>query len=187
MKLRSLSSLLALGLMACAGPMLAPSEAHALGKGKQFPELKTVEYVDVNRYLGKWYEISAIELWFEKGCKGVTANYSLLPDGKLRVINTCYKDSLDGELKVANGKAKIVDTESNSKLKVTFFWPFYGDYWIIELGENYEYAVVGSPDRETLWVLSRTPTMDPTVYAGILDRMSAKAFDVTQLRMMEHR
>ncbi len=187
MKLHSLTGLLSLTLLACAGPMLSPSDAHALGKGKEYPELKTVEYVDVNRYLGRWFEISAFELWFEKGCKGVTADYSLLPDSRIRVVNSCYKGSLDGKLKVANGKARVVDTETNAKLKVSFFWPFSGDYWILELGTHYEYAVVGSPDRETLWVLSRSPVMDPAVYAGILDRMSAKAFDVSRLRMMEHR
>jgi apolipoprotein D and lipocalin family protein len=167
--------------------MLSSSDAHALGKGKEHPELKTVDYVDLNRYLGRWYEISAFELWFEKGCKGVTADYSLLDNGRIRVVNSCYQGSLDGKLKVANGKARVVDTETNAKLKVSFFWPFSGDYWILELGANYEYAVVGSPDRETLWVLARAPTMAPSVYAGILDRMSAKAFDVSKLRLMEQK
>jgi apolipoprotein D and lipocalin family protein len=162
------------------------SDAHALGNGRALPELKTVPYVDLTRYLGKWYEISAFELWFEKGCKGVTAQYSLLQDGRIRVINSCFQGSLDGKLKIANGKAKVVDTTTNAKLKVSFFWPFSGDYWIIDLGENYEYAVVGSPDRKTLWVLSRAPTIDPTTYAGILDRASAQGFDVSKLRLMEH-
>jgi len=173
-----------IALLALVATLATSAQAFALGKGKQFPELTTVSHVDLNRYLGKWYEISAIELWFERNCYGVTANYSLLDDGRIKVVNTCNKGSLDGQLKVANGKAKVVDKESNSKLKVTFFWPFYGDYWIVELGENYEYAVVGSPDRESLWILSRTPTMDEATYAGILDRMAAKAFDVSRLRKM---
>ena len=184
MKFRTLSTLAA--AIAVMTTMLATSSnAFALGKKKEFPELKTAPYVDLNRYLGRWYEISAIELWFERDCYGVTANYSLNDDGSVNVINTCRKGSLQGEEKIANGKAKVVDKESNSKLKVSFFWPFAGDYWIIELGENYEYAVVGSPDRESLWILSRTPTMSADVYAGILDRLSARAFDVSRLRKME--
>lgn len=183
--MKSFKAVFSFGLAALIAVTTLASQAHALGKHKQFPELKTASQVDINRYLGKWYEISAIELWFERNCYGVTANYSLLDDGKIRVLNTCRKGSLDGKEKIAKGKARVVDSASNSKLKVSFFWPFEGDYWIIELGENYEYSVVGSPDRESLWILSRTPTMDPTVYAGILDRMSANAFDVSRLRKME--
>jgi len=178
-------SWIVLGLFATLCLGATSSSAFAFGKHKQFPPLETVAKVDLNRYLGKWYEISAIELWFERNCYGVTANYSLLDDGRIRVLNTCIKGSLQGKLKEAKGKARVVDAETNAKLKVSFFWPFEGDYWVLELGENYEYAVVGSPDRESLWILSRTPTMAPEVYAGILDRMSAKAFDVTRLRKME--
>ena len=146
--------------------------------GKKQPELQTVPFVDVQRYMGVWYEIARIDQTFEKGCTGVTAEYALQDDGSVSVKNTCHQDRLEGPIKVANGNAKVVDTATNAKLKVTFFWPFCGDYWIVELGENYDYAVVGSPDRDYLWILSRTPRMDPKLYDAIIERRAAQGFPV---------
>jgi apolipoprotein D and lipocalin family protein len=89
--------------------------------------------------------------------------------------------SASGKLRSAKGKAWVVDKQSNAKLKVSFFWPFAGDYWVIDLGENYEYAVVGHPDRKYLWVLSRTPEMDENVYQAILDRLQKQEYDTSKL------
>jgi len=147
-------------------------------------EVRTVPYVDLNRYLGRWYEISSIPQKFAKGCTGTRATYSALSDGKIDVLNECFLNTLDGKLKQAHGKAIVVDTETNSKLKVSFFWPFYGDYWIIDLGANYEYAAVGSPDRKYLWILSRTTTMNEQTYNDILARLVTQGFDVTRLEKM---
>ena len=144
-------------------------------------ELKTVDHVDIARYMGTWYEISRYTQHFERGLVAVTATYSILPNGKVRVVNQGHKNTINGKIKIANGKARVIDTVTNAKLKVTFFWPFSGDYWIIDLGKNYEYAVVGHPKRTYLWVLSRTPVMDESVYNGILERLKAKGYDVSKL------
>ena len=151
--------------------------------GRELPELQTVPKVELSRYLGRWYEIARFEQRFQKGCVGVTATYSQRPDGKIDVLNECKLYRLDGEHKLAQGWAKVADHKTNSKLKVTFFWPFFGDYWIIELGENYEYAVVGAPGRDYLWILSRTPEMDEAVYDGLVEKIKTKhLFDVTKLQ-----
>jgi apolipoprotein D and lipocalin family protein len=145
------------------------------------PELKTVEFVDVKRYMGTWFEIAKLPQRFEKGLVGGTANYSLLPNGKVRVVNSGYKEDFNGKLKKAKGKAWVVDTATNAKLKVSFFWPFAGNYWIIELGSSYEYAVVGDESRKYLWILSRTPQMDEKVYNELLKRVQDKGFDTSKL------
>lgn len=145
------------------------------------PELKTVDSVDVKRYMGTWFEIAKLPQRFEKGLVGITANYSLLPDGKVRVINSGYKEDFNGKLKTIKGKAWEADTATNAKLKVSFFWPFAGNYWILELGKDYEYAVVGEESRKYLWILSRTPQMDEAVYNELLKRVQDKGFDISKL------
>jgi len=142
--------------------------------------LQTVSSVDLDRYVGKWYEISRYPNKFQKECASdTTAEYTLAKDGKIKVVNSCRKS--DGKLKQSKGTAKVVDKKSNAKLKVTFFWPFYGDYWIIDLGKDYEYAVVSEPKREYLWILSRTPSMAPEQYSEILSKLSEKGFDTSRL------
>lgn len=144
-------------------------------------ELKTVEHVDVERYMGTWYEIAKFPQRFENGLVGVTATYTLLPNGKVRVLNSGHEGSFGGKLRTARGKAWIIDAKTNAKLKVSFFWPFAGNYWILELGKDYEYAVVGDPSRKYLWILSRTPQMDGTDYDGLLKRLQDMGFDISKL------
>lgn len=144
--------------------------------------LDTVEHVELSRYIGLWYEIARLPQPFEDGCVGVTAQYAVKSDGDIDVLNTCHDKTLDGKTNIAHGSAYIADKSTDAKLKVTFFWPFYGDYWILELGQDYEYAVVGSPDRKSLWILSRTPIIADELYKGIMDRMSAKGFDLTEFK-----
>lgn len=142
---------------------------------KKKDELRVVDSVDLSRYVGTWYEIARLPNSFQKKCAdSVTANYTLRADGKVGVVNRCRKPS--GEYTTAKGKAKIVDKQTNAKLKVTFFWPFYGDYWILDLGQNYEYAVVGDPSRKYLWILSRTPRMDEGLYQQLLSKMADRGF-----------
>ncbi len=144
--------------------------------------LTTVPSVDLQRYLGKWYEIARYPNRFEKACvSDVTANYSLREDGKVQVVNACRKSN--GELKESKGYAKIVEGSNNAKLRVTFFWPFFGNYWIVDLDSNYRYAVVSEPKREYLWVLSRTPVMDEKQYQAILQRIRELGFDTNRLIM----
>jgi len=144
--------------------------------------VRTVDYVDLNRYLGTWYEIASFPQSFQEGCVATTANYALKPNGRIAVRNECRIDSLDGNLKTANGTARVVDRTSNAKLKVTFFWPFSGDYWIIDLDPEYRWAVVGDPSREYLWILSRTPQLDETLYQEIVARTAREqGYDVSKL------
>ena len=143
--------------------------------------LATVPSVDLEKYMGKWYEISSFPQSFQKGCHCTVAEYAMTDKGYVRVVNTCRKDSAEGKVKTANGKAFVVEGSHNSKLRVQFFWPFRGDYWIIDLAPDYTYAVVGDPSRKYLWILCRTPQMDETLYRGIVDRAAAKGFDITKL------
>ncbi len=141
--------------------------------------LQTVSSVDIERYLGKWYEIAAIPQRFQRGCAATTAEYSLRDDGKIDVLNVCRLE--DGSIKRARGKAWVVD-ETNAKLKVRFFWPFTGDYWIIELAEDYSYAVVGHPDRDYLWILSRTAEMSPALHEMLMQTIETKhGYDVSKI------
>jgi apolipoprotein D and lipocalin family protein len=144
--------------------------------------LRVVPYVDLKQYIGEWYEISRYPNSFQKGCVGSQATYKLREDGNIDVVNRCYGGSFSGKLREAKGKAWVVDSSTNAKLKVSFFWPFSGDYWIIELGKNYEYAVIGHPKRKYLWILSRNRTMDSIVYDGILHRLkTVHNYDTSRL------
>lgn len=166
----------------CLGPLilLALLSNDAWPK---LPLLACVPHVDLNRYLGTWYEIATIPQRFQRGCTGVTATYSLLPDGKIKVVNACFKDSLSGSFKSVTGKAWVVDRASNAKLKVQFFWPFSGDYWIIDLDTvNYHYAVVGHPQRKYLWVLCRQPQMEEALYRELLVRIAAQGYDLSLIK-----
>lgn len=147
--------------------------------------LETVEHVDLQRYTGTWYEIASFPQRFQRGCHGTTATYSLRQDGDIDIVNRCRKDSLSGPEAISRGRAWVVDHQTNAKLKIQFFWPFSGDYWIIQLGENYEYAVVGHPSRKYLWILSRTPRMDEARYAAILDRLKEQGYDLSPLQRIE--
>ena len=143
-------------------------------------DLEVVQSVDLTRYVGRWYEIARLPNSFQKKCADtVSANYTMAADGKIEVVNQCRKAS--GEYATARGEAKIVDKKTNAKLKVTFFWPFYGDYWILDLGPNYEYAVVGDPDRKYLWILSRSPRMDEALLEQLLQKMAAKGFNTEMM------
>jgi len=148
-----------------------------------YQPLDVVAHVDLEKYLGKWYEISSFPQSFQKGCNCTTAEYIKTEDDYIRVLNSCRKDSPTGELKTAEGKAFLTDDKSNAKLRVQFFWPFRGDYWIIDLAEDYSYAVVGHPNREYLWILCRTPKMDKSIYDAILERTKSKGFDITKLNI----
>jgi apolipoprotein D and lipocalin family protein len=144
----------------------------------EFSTLEVVPHVELEKYLGKWYEIAHLPAKFQEGCNETTATYTLLKDGGISVLNQSIKN---GKKKQAKGKAKVVDRNSNAKLKVTFFWPFYGDYWIIKLGNTYDYAVVGTPNREYLWILNRTPKMDEKLYSQLIEFAKSKGFDIARL------
>jgi apolipoprotein D and lipocalin family protein len=147
----------------------------------RLPPLETVEHVELGRYLGTWYEIASFPQWFQRGCTATTATYTLRDDGRIDVLNACRKGSLDGELATAKGLAKVVDRVTGARLEVSFFRPFWGDYWIIDLGRDYEYAVVGHPSRDYLWILSRTPALPEATSRAILARLQAQGYETARL------
>lgn len=141
----------------------------------------TVKNVDLNKYTGLWYEISKIPNRFQKHCvSGTTAEYKLMQDGRIEVINSCIDE--DGERDMAEGVARVVDKNSNAKLEVSFFsilgWrPVWGDYWIIGLDENYRWVVVGTPDRKYGWVLSRTKELDAETLSTVQKILTEQGYD----------
>ncbi|NTV13036.1 MAG: lipocalin family protein [Desulfobulbaceae bacterium] len=143
--------------------------------------LTTVSQVDLNRYLGEWYEIARYPNRFQDNCPASKATYTLRSDGRITVLNECWDADYNQMLRSVRGTARVVDPTSNAKLKVTFFWPFSGDYWIIDLGKEYQYAVVGHPERKYLWILGREKTMDGTLYQEIVTRLAAQDYDPTRL------
>lgn len=150
------------------------------------PPMRVAPSVDLNRYAGKWFEIARLPNRFQRACASdTTATYTLRPDGKIRVVNQCRQP--DGTLKSAKGTARVASAkEPNTKLKVTFFWPFYGNYWIIDLDPEYRWAVVGEPGRGYLWVLSRNPTIEETTLAGILERAKQQGYELGPLLRTKH-
>lgn len=151
------------------------------GCGSSHPALETVASVDLDKYAGLWHEVASFPQKFQEGCHCTTANYTKSEEGFIIVENRCNKDSISGEESYIQGKAFIQEGTNNAKLSVQFFWPFKGDYWIIDLDSSYSYAVVGHPNRNYLWILSRTPFMDENQYRDIVKRTADKGFDVTKL------
>lgn len=139
----------------------------------------TVSNLDVNRFMGSWYEIARYEHSFEKGMTHVKANYSLLPDGTIRVLNSGMKN---GKKKEIEGKAiKKKGSNSNSKLEVSFFLWFYSDYFVFELDDNYQYAVIGSSSDKYLWILSRTPQLPQSTINDLLIKIKKRGYDTSKL------
>ena len=149
----------------------------------EYDTLEVVPHVDLEKYLGKWFEIAHLPARFQEGCSETTATYALSKNGSISVLNECRRK---GKVTQAKGKAKVVDKTTGAKLKVTFFWPFYGDYWIIKLGNDYDYAVVGTPNRKYLWILNRTPQMDDKLFSQLIEFVKSKGFDVGSLIKTSH-
>jgi apolipoprotein D and lipocalin family protein len=167
----------------CAAILPLVSFGCGIFGSSDYPPLETVASVDVDRYCGLWYEIASLPVSQQKGCRCTTAEYSKIDATTIRVVNRCIKD--DGE-DSATAKAFVVDGSGNAKLRVQFFWPFRGDYWIVELAPDYSYAVVGVPNRKYFWILSRTKTMDGTLLDQILGRLKANGFDVSRAQRTVH-
>jgi len=145
--------------------------------------VQTVPHVDLKKYAGKWYEIASYPNRFQKGCHCTTATYSLSDKGYVIVENRCNRDSINGKLSYIQGKAFIVKNSENAKLKVQFFWPFRGDYWIIDLARDYSYAVVSDPSKKYLWILNRKPKMNDNTFQNILAKLKEKGFDLAKLKL----
>jgi apolipoprotein D and lipocalin family protein len=181
-RVRFLLGLLTVTLLAaCASPG-APAASAAL------PPLKTVAQVDLQRYLGTWYEIARMPFGIQdRNCaRATSATYSARDDGAIDVLNRCQR--ADGTVFAAAGLATVVDRTSNARLEVTFLprWLRWlpvgrGDYWVIELAPDYSYVVVGEPQRRYLWILARTPTLDAATLRGIVARLPAHGYDPARL------
>jgi len=141
---------------------------------------------DVNRYLGKWYEIARLDHGFESGLEQVTAQYSFRRDGGLRVVNRGF-DVASGQWRVAEGKAYFIDDTRTGRLKVSFFGPFYGSYNIIALDQSgYRYALVCGPDTSYLWILARSPDLDKSIVEELVAHAADLGFDTRQLIYVRH-
>jgi len=149
------------------------------------PPPEVVKHVSLEKYAGTWFEIARLPNRFQKGCTHTTATYTPRKDGKIGVENTCRKEK-SGQEKTISGSAKVVDPATGAKLKVTFLWPLTGDYWILDLADDYSFAAVGTPDRNYLWILSRSPQMQAEEYAQLLSRMKNQGFRVEQLIKTKH-
>jgi apolipoprotein D and lipocalin family protein len=173
----------ALALMAggccCGGGVLGLGSLLGIGYVLQLPDV--VPYVDLTRYVGKWYEIAHYPTAFQADCGSSTAEYTAQDDGTIKVFNTCL--AADGSVvSTIEGTASVVDPKTNAKLAVRFpNVPIPAPYWIIDLGTDYEYAVVSDPFRLTLFILSRTPTLDSATLDGIKSRLVDQGYDPEQL------
>lgn len=143
--------------------------------------------VDLNRYVGLWYEIARYENGFERGCEAVTAEYALRDDGLVSVLNSCRQGAVDGPVKTSEGKAKIVPASDNAKLKVSFFGPFYvGDYWVLDRADDYSWSIVGEPSGRYLWLMSRTAQPSDATRAAIMERTRSLGYDLSLVRDTKH-
>jgi apolipoprotein D and lipocalin family protein len=168
----TLSASVAMLLSGCAA--LGPR--HPVGNVAVPEPARTVE---LQRYLGRWYEIARYEQSFQRDCEAVTADYSLREDGMIRVLNTCRKP--DGRITNATGRARIVDPATNAKLKVSFFGPFFGDYWVLDHAEDYSWAIIGEPSGRYLWLLAREATPPTSSIDALIARAATLGYDTSQL------
>ena len=143
--------------------------------------------VDLDRYLGKWFELARHENRFEKGMDAVTAEYSLDEDGTILIVNSGSQNGPRGERSSAEGHAIVADKATNAKLKVSFFGPFYvGNYWVLDHGDDYDWAIVGEPSGRYLWVLAREARPERAAAEAILSRVEALGYDRWALRVTRH-
>ena len=182
-------ALAALLLSACVGPL-----AGSPGPVGNAAVPQPAKPVEMQAYLGKWYEFARYEAPFQKGCEAVTAEYSLRdpgdPDTAIRVVNSCRKGALDGESDQSTGKAKVVEGSDGAKLKVSFFGPFYGDYWVLDRGEAgadglYDWSIVGEPSGRYLWMLTREAQPDAELRAMLERRVKELGYDWNLVRMTQ--
>jgi apolipoprotein D and lipocalin family protein len=146
----------------------------------------TVSEFELDRYLGTWYEVARLDHRFERGMSDVTANYSMRDDGGVSVVNRGFEESKD-EWTSANGKAYFVGDSNVGELKVSFFGPFYGGYNIIELDkDDYQYSLVAGPDRDYLWILSRSAELDPEVMSALVEKAKSLGFPTDELIYVDH-
>ena len=176
--MKPLSLLLAIGIGTLSGACV-PLEKLPVGNAN-VPEPS--KPVDLSRYLGKWYEQARYEANFQAGCEAVSAQYALKPDGHVSVINSCRQGSPSGALKRSEASARVVEGSKGTKLKVTFFWPFEGDYWVLDRAPDYSWSIVGEPSGRYLWILTRSPAITPQQYSTLVGRAKTLGYNTALLR-----
>ena len=150
----------------------------------ELPPLKPVAHLELERYMGDWFVYAHIPYALEKGKVGTLDRYAMRPDGKIDNIFLFRKGSLDAPLQAWNGVAWVHDRKSNAEWRVQFVWPLRVPYLVIDLDPDYQWSVVGYPNRKLAWVLSRQPTLDAKTYAGILERLAGQGYDTSLLRQV---
>lgn len=150
--------------------------------GKQKPLLQTAPGVDLQRYMGTWHSIASFPKFFERGCRCTRAEYSLMQDGRVKVVNSCIRD---GERDKAEGVARLRTPGDPSRLEVSFFGPFWGEYSILYVDPQYQQALVGTRDRDSLWILARKKHIDEEALQRLKDMARRQGFDTSRLRMVE--
>lgn len=170
-----------------SGAAAGLSAAVAAGLANSSAELPVVSSVDLRRYMGRWYEYARYPNDWQEGVVDVVVEYTLRDDGRIRAYSTGRKGSFDGDETDTTAVAKVVCRETSAKWQMRFLLVLSADYWIIEVGSNYEYAVVGQPSRDYLWILSRTPTLDADIYRGICERLRRVGYDPERLVRTPHR
>ena len=174
----ALIALAAVGLTACSSLTAGP-----VGNRSVPPPARAV---DLTRYVGLWYELARYENRFERNCEAATAAYRALPDGAIEVLNSCHKGSVDGPLQIAKGRASVVAGTQSAKLKVSFFGPFAGDYWVLDHANDYSWSIVGEPTGRYLWILTRQANPDTATRQALQARVQALGYDTTLIRQTAH-
>lgn len=164
-----------------AGLMLLSACAATAATGLDAKRPSAVASVDLEKYMGRWYEVARYPNSYQKGTVGVVAHYQLRDNGKISLKNSARKKTLDGSVKTGSGSGKVLKKSNGAKWDVTFIWPFTADYWIIELDPEYRWAVVGQPSRKNLWILSRSPVLERDVYDDIVGRLETHGYDKDKL------
>ena len=145
------------------------------------PEMKTVDYVDLERFMGRWYVIANIPTFLEKGAHNAVESYELDEDGTIATTFTFRKDGFDGEPKEFNPRGFIKDETSNALWGMRFIWPIKADYRIVYLDEDYSQTIIGRQKRDFIWIMARTPTISEQDYALLIERSKALGYDTTKI------
>lgn len=174
-------------LLACAAAVaLAACSSLARGPVGNRSVPQPAKPVDLGRYAGVWYEIARYDNRFERNCEAVTAEYRLQTNGGVEVTNRCRRGGVDGPLKSIKGRAKVVEGSDNAKLKVSFFGPFFGDYWVLDHADDYAWSIVGEPSGRFLWLLSRTARPSDVQRQAIDSRVRELGYDDSLIRPTRH-
>jgi len=155
--------------------------------GKKQQTMYSTKDINIEQFMGTWYEIARFPHRFERNLVGVTASYRLKKNGKVEVINKGFKNTLDGKQKKAKAFAKISNPEETGRLKVFFFWPFGADYLVLDIDEDYTWALIGSSSPDYLWILSRTPELPNDTYQKIVHKAKSIGYDVSKLETVKQK